>query len=272
MKKNFKDKVFIITGASSGIGKALAIESAKQGANLVLAARNIAKLQKVADHCQTYGIEAIAIKTDVSVPDDCKNLIDKAIEKFGKIDVLINNAGISMRALFNEMKLEVFQKVMNINFMGTVYCTHYAINHILKQKGSVVGISSIAGLAPLPARTAYSASKFAMFGFLTTLRTENRKKGLHVLIAHPGFTESEIRKHALTKDGTPQGETPRKEEKMMTAQEVALKVLKAIRKRKNILVLTTTGKLTYLLYKFFPKMMEGVIYNAMRKEPDSPLP
>ena len=271
MNKPFENKVFIITGSSSGIGKALAIEAAKQGANVVLAARNIERLNQVAEVCKSFGVESLAVQTDVSKKEDCQNLVQKAIEKFGKIDVLINNAGISMRALFNEMKIEVFEQVMNINFMGTMYCTHAAINHILKQKGSVVGISSIAGLAPLPARTAYSASKYAMFGFLATLRTENRKKGLHVLIAHPGFTESEIRKRALTKDGTPQSETPRAEEKMMTAEEVAIRVLKAIRKRKPILVLTLTGKLTYLLYKLFPRMMEGVIYNAMKKEPNSPL-
>ncbi len=272
MDKPFKGKVFIITGASSGIGKALAIEAAKQGADVVLAARNEERLKQVAESCKSFGSDAIFVKTDVTQKQDCENLTNKALEKFGKIDVLINNAGISMRALFNEMKIEVFEQVMNINFMGTVYCTHYAINHILKQKGSVVGISSIAGLAPLPARTAYSASKYAMFGFLSTLRVENRKRGLHVLIAHPGFTESEIRKRALTKDGTPQQETPRAEEKMMTAEEVAIRVLKAIKKRKNLLVLTTQGKLTYWLYKQFPNLMEGIIYNAMKKEPDSPLP
>jgi short-subunit dehydrogenase len=271
IKDFYKDKVIIVTGASSGIGRALAIEGAKLGAKIVLAARREEALKEVVKEIESLGGEALAVKTDVSSYEQCQNLAKAAVDKFGKIDILINNAGISMRAIFEEMKIEVFEKLMNINFMGTMYCTHAAINHILKQKGSVVGISSIAGLAPLPARTAYSASKYAMFGFLATLRVENRKKGLHVLIAHPGFTESEIRKRALTKDGTPQSETPRAEEKMMTAEEVAIKVLKAIKKRKPLLVLTTTGKLTYWLYKMFPNLMEGVIYNAMKKEPDSPL-
>jgi short-subunit dehydrogenase len=271
-KKYFQGKVIIITGASSGIGKALALEAAKQGADVVLAARTVDKLHEVSKTIESLGVKSLVVQTDVSVEQDAKKLVETTVEKFGKIDVLVNNAGISMRAMFDEMKTDVFKTVMDINFMGTVYCTSYALPHILKQKGSVVGISSIAGLAPLPARTAYSASKFAMFGFLTTLRTENIKRGLHVMISHPGFTESEIRKNALLADGSKQGMTPRNEEKMMTSEEVAIKVMKGIKNRKRVQIMTLTGNMTYFVNKLLPCFAHKMIYNTIAKEPDSPLP
>ncbi len=274
MKANnyFKEKVFIVTGASTGIGKAISIEAAKNGANVVLAARNLEKLQEVAKTVESFGVQALTVKTDVSKREEAENLINKTIEKFGKIDVLVNNAGISMRAMFEDLDLDVFEKVMNINFMGTVYCTKYAINHILKQKGSVVGVSSVSGFSPLPARTAYSSSKYAMFGFLSTLRIENLRRGLHVLITHPGFTESEIRKHALLEDGREQGETPRHEDKMMTSEEVAVKVIKAIRMKKKVQVLNLMGKTTWALIKFFPWWTHKQLYKGISKEPNTPLP
>ncbi len=271
LQKFYRDKVIIITGASSGIGKGLALEAGRMGAKVVIAARNEQKLLEVAKEIEKLGGKALAVKTDVTNRQDCLNLVDKALETFGKIDILINNAGISMRALFDEMKIEVFEQVMNINFMGTVYCTHAAIKEILKQKGTVVGVSSIAGVAPLPARTAYSASKFAMYGFLTTLRAENIHRGLHTLVVHPGFTASNIRKVALTADGSPQGETPRKEEKMMTPEQVAKRVYRAIYRKKLILVLSAEGKFTYLLHKISPKLTAYITYLAMKKEPNSPL-
>ena len=271
-KKYFAGKVFIVTGASSGIGKAVAIEAAKQGADLAIAARNFEKLKDVAKVIEGFGVQCLPVKTDVSNKEDAKNLIDKTVEKYGKIDVLINNAGVSMRAMFDELDIEVFEKVMNINFMGTVYCTRYAIPHILEQKGSVVGVSSVSGFSPLPARTAYCSSKYAMFGFLTTLRIENITRGLHVMIAHPGFTESEIRKHALLADGSEQGQTPRKEEKMMTAEEVAIKILKGIRKRKRVMVMTFVGKAVWFFEKIAPWWSHKQIYKGIAKEPNTPVP
>jgi short-subunit dehydrogenase len=161
---------------------------------------------------------------------------------------------------------------MDVNFWGTVYCTKYALPYLLESKGSITGISSIAGFIGLPARTGYSASKYAMHGFLETLRVENLKNGLHVLIAAPGFTASNIRKTALTGNGSQQGETPRKEEKMMSAEEVAKKVANAIKKRKATLILTfVEGKLTVWLKKWMPRTLEKLTYNHMAKEPDSPL-
>ena len=152
--------------------------------------------------------EVLITNTDVTIEIDCKNLIDRTIDRFGKIDVLINNAGISMRALFEEVDLKVIHQVMDTNFWGTVYCSKYALPYLLKAKGSLVGMSSVAGYKGLPGRTGYSASKFAINGFMDVVRMENMKKGLHVLIACPGFTASNIRNLSLTKDGTSQGETP----------------------------------------------------------------
>lgn len=264
-----KNKVVIITGASSGIGKSLAVVFAKAGANVVVAARNMEKLIQLKEELKDFNV--LPIQTDVSKEADCKRLIDETIRHYGTIDILINNAGISMRAIFEEVDLNVIRQLMDINFWGTVYCTKYAIPYILKNKGSVVGVSSIAGYKGLPARTGYSSSKFAMQGFLETLRIENLKKGLHVLIACPGFTASNIRNTALSKNGTMQGESPLNEDKLMTSEEVAEQILKAIIKRKDRIVMTTQGKLVVLLNKFFPKLIDKMVYNHMAKEPNTPL-
>jgi short-subunit dehydrogenase len=264
-----KDKVVIITGASSGIGKALAKEFASNGSKLVLAARRLDKLNEL--QMELPGIEVESVETDVSKEEDCRKLVEKAVVRFGRVDILINNAGISMRAAFETVDLDVLRRLMDVNFWGTVYCTKYALPYLLKTKGSVVGIISIAGFVGLPGRTGYSASKYAIRGFLDTLRIENLKKGLHVLVAAPGFTASEVRKVALTSDGTAQGETPRKEENMMTAEKCASYIYKAVKKRKRQLVLTfTEGKLTVFLGKFLPGLLDKLTYNHMAKEPDSP--
>ena len=268
---NMKDKVVIITGATSGIGKALAYECASRHAVLVLAARNSEKLNEIAGDLLRTGVHVLPVKTDVSKEEDCRELIRKTIEKFGKIDVLINNAGISMRALFDEVDLDVLKKLMDTNFWGTVYCSKYALPYLLQSKGSLVGVSSVAGYKGLPGRTGYSSSKFAMQGLLEVIRIENMKKGLHILIACPGFTSSNIRNVALSKDGSQQGETPLDEDKLMSAETVARKIADAIVKRKKFLTLTTMGKMTVLLNKFFPSFMDKMVYNHMAKEPDSPL-
>ncbi len=264
-------KVVIITGASSGIGKACAAVFGKAGANIVITGRNVANLQAVADDLVQQGISVLPVIADVSVEADNQKMVDETLRKYGRIDILINNAGISMRALFEELDLDVIRKVMDINFYGTVYATKYCLPQILQNKGSVVGISSIAGFRGLPGRAGYSASKFAMQGFLEVLRTEMLKKGVHVLIACPGFTASNIRNAALAKDGSTQGESPRDEGKMMMAEEVAEHILRAVQKRKKYLVLTTQGKMTVFLNKWFPGFMDKMVYNAMVKEPGSPL-
>ena len=177
-----------------------------------------------------------------------------------------------MRALFDDIELSSFKQVMNVNFYGTVYCTKYALPYLIETKGSLVGIISVAGHVALPARSAYTASKFAIRGFLDTIRLENLYSGLHVLVAAPGFTASEVRKCALTADGTPQGETPREEEKMMSAGACAYLIANSIHRRQRSLVLTfAEGKLPVFLGKFFPFLVDFLTYRHMVKEPDSPL-
>jgi len=264
-----KNKVVVITGASSGIGRALAKEFATKGARLALGARRTELLKELQD--ELPGTELLIQKTDVSIEDDCRLLIEATIARFGRIDILINNAGISMRALFEELDLNVIRQLMDVNFFGTVYCSKFALPYLLETKGSLVGIISIAGYVGLPGRTGYSASKFAIRGFLDTIRIENLKKGLHVLVAAPGFTASEVRKVALTNDGTQQGETPRNEDQMMTAEECAKHIVRAIEKRKRELILTfIEGKLTVFLNKLFPSLVDKLTYSHMAKEPNSP--
>lgn len=264
-----KNKVVVITGASSGIGRALAKEFAAKGARLSLGARRTELLDELKSELRES--EILIHKTDVSQEDDCRLLIEETVKHFGQIDVLINNAGISMRALFEEVDLKVIRQLMDVNFYGTVYCSKYALPYLLQTKGSLVGVISIAGYVGLPGRTGYSASKFAIRGFLDTIRIENLKKGLHVLVAAPGFTASEVRKVALTNDGSQQGETPRNEDKMMSAEECALHIVKAVEKRKRELILTfVEGKLTVFLGKFFPSLLDKLTYNHMAKEPNSP--
>jgi short-subunit dehydrogenase len=265
-----KNKVVIITGASSGIGLACVKEFAQRGAKICMASRNIAKLNELEKELTSKGIEIMAIKTDVSVENDCKELIIKTIEKYKTIDVLINNAGISMRALFNELEIDVIRKVMDINFWGAVYCSKYALPYLLLSKGSVVGISSITGYVGLPGRTGYAASKFALNGFYETLRMENLKTGLHVMVVAPGFTSSDIRINALTKNGIPQGKTPREEEKMLMPEIVANCIAEGIKKRKRELILSFQGKITVWLNKFFPSLVDWLVYRHMANEPDSP--
>ncbi len=265
----FKDKVAIVTGASSGIGLATATLLAKYQAKVVLAARSEDKLNELSRQLSQYS-EVISVKTDVSNQEECRRLIEKTIQKFGRIDILINNAGISMRAMFKDLDLSVIHRLMDVNFWGTVYCTKYALPYLLESKGSVVGVISTAGYKGLPGRTGYSASKFAINGFLDTLRSEHLYDGLHVMIYAPGFTASNIRKTALMADGSIQGDTPREEGKMMTSERVGEIMLNHIRKRSRRATLTFTGKLLLVLTRLFPTITDHMEYWYMAREPDSP--
>lgn len=271
MKKLFEGKVVIVTGASSGIGEAIARKFARNGSKVMLAARSEEKLSEIVTSLRAENYEASFVKTDVSIEDDCKNLIEKTVERYGTINILVNNAGRSMRATFMEVDLKVLHNLMNINFWGTVYCTKYALPYLVKNKGSLVGVSSVAGFHGLPARTGYSASKFAIHGFLETIRIENLKKGLHVMIIAPGFTATEIRKHALKADGTEQGVSPLNENRLMSPEYVAGWVLKGIRKKKRNKILTWEGRITALLQRIVPAVIDWGYYTAMAREPDSPL-
>jgi short-subunit dehydrogenase len=267
----FKDKVVIITGASSGIGEAIAREFAGNGSKVVMAARTESKLAEIAQDLRANNGEVSFIKTDVSIEDDCKRLVEFAVSKYGTVNILVNNAGVSMRASFDDVDLKVLHRLMDVNFWGTVYCTKYALPYLVANKGSLVGVSSVAGFHGLPGRTGYSASKFAIHGFLETIRIENLKKGLHVMIIAPGFTATEIRKHALIADGTEQGESPRNEQKLDTPGYVAKWVLKGIKKKKRNKLLTWDGRMTALLQRIVPDFVDWGYFMEMSHEPKSPL-
>jgi short-subunit dehydrogenase len=270
-KNHFLGKVVLITGASSGIGKACAFEFAKRGAKVVLGARNTNELSAIVDLISKDGGVAVGCHLDVTNQESCKSFVEYALSTYGNIDVLINNAGISMRAIFEDLDLNVIRKLMDVNFWGTVYCTKYALPALLQSKGSVIGVSSIAGFMGLPGRTGYSSSKFAMNGFLETLRVETLKQGLHVMVVAPGFTASNVRLNALNQDGQKQGETPREESKMMTSEEVAHRIANGIERKKRTLVMTLVGKVTVFLSKIAPALLDKLAFNEMAKEPNTPL-
>ncbi len=267
----FTGKVVIITGGSSGIGKALAKAFAVNEAHVIITGREIHKLHQTVNEIKLLGFEAIPFQGDVSKLSDCEAMAQLAIDKFGRIDILVNNAGISMRAIFEDLDLDVIKQLMDINFYGTVYATKVCLPYLLKAKGSVVGISSIAGYRGLPGRTGYSASKFAMNGFLEALRTETMSQGLHVMMVAPGFTASNIRRTALVADGSAQGETPKAEEKLMPAEAVADLVLKSINKRKRDVFCSMQGRMTKMLNCLWPSFMDRMVYQTMKREPNSPI-
>lgn len=262
-------KIVVITGASSGIGKALAFESLKQGASVAVCARSGDKLQELYGNIDNT--QLFYMPVDVSREDDCRLFIEAVVEKWGRIDVLINNAGISMRALFEDTDIAVIRELMDVNFFGAVYCTKYALPYIMKHKGVVVGVSSVAGYRGLPARTGYTASKFALQGFLESLRTELLHSGTHVMWVCPGFTSSNIRNVARSSDGSAQGETPLDEKKLMSAGECAEIILNAIKKRKRTVIMTLIGKMTVWVNRVLPGFVDRQTYKHFLDEPNSPL-
>ena len=265
-------KVALITGASSGIGMALAWAGAQKGFNLMLSGRNTQALDDLTRALiEQYPNQKIEfLSGEISDPVFCKELIDRCIERLGYLDILINNAGISMRGILNDTDLSVLKRIMDVNFWGSVYCTKFALPYLLAKKGSVIGISSVAGFKGLPARTGYSASKFALQGFLESLRIENRRTGLHVLIACPGYTASNIRKSALNAAGVAQGETPLNEDRLMSAEEVARQIWLAYDKKSIYAILTLQGKMAVWINKLSPKIADWLTFKVIRKEPQSP--
>ncbi|MDD2793013.1 MAG: SDR family oxidoreductase [Sediminibacterium sp.] len=254
---DFRNKVVVITGGSEGIGKALVDHFLQHGAKVATCSRNYDKLYRL--QALYPGKPLVIHSADVSKEQDCANFINTVIKQFGTIDILINNAGVSMRSVVTEVELDTIRKVMDINFWGTVYCTKLALPHILRNKGTVVGVSSIAGYRGLPGRSGYSASKFAVNGWLESLRTELLESGANVMWVCPGFTTSNIRNVALNKDGQAHGESPMDEGKMMSSAACAGHIVNAIRKRKRTLVLTFTGKRTVFMNKFFPRLTDKMV-------------
>ncbi len=261
-----KNTVVLITGGTSGIGRACALEFGRAGARVVITGRDTIKLTDAAAELTAAGIDYHTVQADVGNPDAAQRAVADAIAAFGRLDVLINNAGLSMRAKFADVEVKVLEQLMQVNFFGTVYTTKAALPYLLQSKGTIVGISSIAGFRGLPGRTGYSASKFAMNGFLEALRTELLPQGVNVLTAAPGFTASNIRHAALMANGQAQNDTPRDEGKMMSSEEVARHLRQAVEQRRRTLVLTGQGKLTVFLNKWLPGLTDKLVLANFRKE------
>jgi short-subunit dehydrogenase len=259
MSNFFNNKVVAITGGSDGIGKALIDLLLPMGARVATCARNQDKLYDLQLSHSTQPLHCVV--ADVSNYNDCQLFIESTIKQFGGIDILINNAGISMRTLLKDAELDVFKKVMDINYFGTVYCTKLALNSIIERKGTVVGVSSIAGYRGLPGRSGYSASKFALNGWLEAIRTEMMDEGVNVMWVCPGFTKSNIRNAALNGKSEAQGESPLNEASLMSAEECSVHILRAIEKKKRTLVLTFKGKQTVFMNKFFPAWTDKLTKN-----------
>jgi short-subunit dehydrogenase len=259
----FENKIVVITGGTDGIGKALVAGFLQKGASVSTCSRTEEKLSNLKK--EFLGKSLFTVAADVSKEDDCRNFIEKTLKHFGKIDILINNAGISMRAEFKDTNLDTLRKVMDINFWGSIYCTKFALDSIIKNKGTIVGVSSVAGFRGLPGRSGYSASKFALNGWLEALRTELLETGVNVMWVCPGFTKSNIRNAALNKNAQPQKESPLEEDKLMTAEECATHIINAIKKRKRTIVLTFTGKETVYLNKLFPGLADKLTHKFFYK-------
>jgi short-subunit dehydrogenase len=264
MNDFFKNKVVAITGGSEGIGKALIDALIPLGAKVATCGRNQDKLYTL--QVQYSGHMLHTIVADVSQYSECENFIQSTIDTFGGIDILINNAGVSMRSLLKDCDVEVIRKVMDINFFGTVYCTKLALNSIIERKGTIVGISSIAGYRGLPGRSGYSASKFAVNGWLEALRTEVMDDDVNVMWVCPGFTKSNIRNAALNSKGESQGESPLREATLMKPETCAQHIIKAVAKRKRTLVLTFDGKQTVFVNKFFPSLADRLVKKFFFKD------
>ena len=261
---NFTDKIVVITGGSDGIGKALVAQFLALGAKVATCGRNENKLSLLASEFPSSNLYTAQV--DVSKQEQSEAFIKQVVDNWGRIDVLINNAGISMRALVSEVSVQTLQNVMDINFWGTVYCTKAALPSIQQNKGVIVGVSSIAGYRGLPGRSGYSASKFALNGWLEALKTELYSTGTHVMWVCPGFTTSNIRNAALDKNANAQGESPMDEGSMMSSEECATHIIHAIEKRKRSLVLTFTGKRTVLMNKYFPAWADKLVHQFFFKE------
>ena len=271
MPRQYRSRVFIITGASEGIGAELAVALARRGHSLVLAARSEERLREVAARCQRGGAKAIAFATDVTVEDDCRRLVERALEAFGRIDVLVNNAGLSMHASFDEISdWSTYERLWRVNCLGTINCTRFAWPYLKaapgKRGGQIVGISSLAGRTGVPGRTTYCASKFAQTGFLEALRIEAAEHGITVTVVYPGVVATEIRRHGLNGRGETAGVSGLDETGAMPVDECARQIVRAIEGRRRELVMTAKGRIGLWLKLLAPGWVDNLARNALKKK------
>ena len=263
----FRNQAAIVTGASSGIGRAIAIQLAGQGANVVLAARRADLLEKAALACRAAGVEALAVPTDITDEGQCKELVEKTIGTFGRLDLLVNNAGLAVSALLEDLPdLKLFKHTMDVNFYGAVYCTYYALPHLMRSKGRIVAISSLGGVAALPYNTPYIASKFAMHGFFDSLRMEQTRHGVSVTVICPSWVVTGFHEAQMDKNGVAKGAKGRAvySKEMMTAEQCADIALRAAARRRR-LVLMGPGRLAIWMNALAPGVVDWIAVNVFLK-------
>lgn len=264
--KGFARRTVVVTGASSGIGRAICLELSPERPNLVLAARDAARLEEVAGECRAKGAEVLVVPTDVTSEGACRNLIERTVERFGGIDVLVANAGRTMWARLDEMKdLSLYEDLMRTNYLGAVYLTFHALPHLKKSRGRIAVVSSVAGLTGVPERTGYAATKHALFGFFESLRIELQGTGVTVTVAAPDFVVSDIHRHAIGADGKPLGMSPLREGKIMTADECARRILRAVEKRQRLVITSFRGRLGRWARLVAPSLIDAVARRAIRR-------
>jgi len=262
----YTGKSIVVTGASSGIGKALCLALAPQRPRLVLAARDAARLQEVAAACRPAGAETLVVPTDVTLEEECRRLVEQTVERFGGLDVLVNNAGIGMLARFDEVSdLSVYDRLMQVNYLGSVYPTFYALPHLKKSRGQIVVMASQAGHTGVPTRSGYAASKHAVFGFFDSLRIELDGTGVSVTIVAPYFVASEIRRRAAGPDGKPLGTSAMKEDEIMTAEQCAALTLRGMERRQRLVITNWRGRFGRLVRIFAPGLVDRIALKAVRE-------
>jgi len=265
-------KIIVITGASDGIGAEMArqLAAAHRGeVGLVLAARSQSKLDAVASECEELGAQTMVVSLDVGMEDQCRDLIARTLERFGRLDALVNNAGVSAQALFSEVKAEDlhwYEQLMKVNFWGALWCTHAALPHLVAARGKLVAVSSLAGLVGVPGRTAYSATKFAMTGFFEALRAELKSAGVSVTTAFPGVVSTNIRYRGFNARGQAAGSSGLKEDDAMSVEECARLIIDGMDRGKREVVMTARGRLGRLVKLVAPGVVENMALAALKDE------
>lgn len=261
-----RHNVTIITGASTGIGEELAFRMAESGAHVVLASRRIDELNRVAGRIRAAGGQALAVACDVTRQEDCRRLVTEAVRAFGHIDTLVVNAGASMWARFEDIKdPAILDRLMQVNYLGAVYCTHAALPHLIESRGRIVGIASLTGLTGVPTRTGYAASKHAMRGFFDSLRIELADHGVSVTMIYPGFVATGIRENAVAAGGEAAKIDPVDPAKVMSVEECVAQILPAIEHRKRELIMTMKGKLGQWLKLIAPGFVDNLARKAVER-------
>lgn len=262
----FRDHVVVLTGASRGIGRELALQLAAQGARLALAARDEAALQHVAEACRARGGAAVPLVADVTEESQCAALMERTVDTYGRIDTLINNAGVSMWALVEQVTdLSIFERLMRVNYLGSVYCTCHALPHLKKTRGRIVVVSSLTGKTGVPTRSGYAASKHALHGFFDTLRIELAGTGVTVTIACPDFVATGIRENAFRPDGHALRVSPVQDDQVMPVETCARLILQGMARRDRELILSARGKLGLWLKLIAPSLIDRIARKAIEK-------